>query len=155
MRTAIRALLAGVLAWGVGAAAASTLLVLGLSFAREQLSDRTVSPGAAANQATPRVPAAGSPSPSAIVGTPTATPDTTERRIVSPGGTVLIRCAAAGARVVAADPAPGFRTAAVSPDPAPEVTVVFASVEDQVKVSARCESGVPRATISVDEPGDD
>ena len=154
MRTAIRALLAGFLAWGVGAAAASTLLVLGLSFVREQLSDRTA-PRASTDQGTPHGPAAGSPSPSATVGSPTATPDSTERRIGSPGGTVLVRCTGAGAQVVATDPAPGFRTIAVSPDPAPEVTVRFGSVEDLVQVSMRCLSGVPRATVSVAEPGDD
>lgn len=155
MRTAIRALFAGLLAWGVGAAAASTLLVLGLSFVRDQLSDRTASPAAGASHAPPRVPATGHPSPSATVGSPAATPDPSERRIGSPGGAVLVRCSAAGADIVAADPAPGFRVATRTPDPAPEVTVVFVSGEDYVQVAARCESGVPRATITAGEVGDD
>jgi hypothetical protein len=167
MRSAIRTVLAAVLAWCVGAAAAVTLGLVGVSLI-----------GATTDRATPsKAPTTGQPvrpdqradeaisSPTALASPTSPTSDqpstqTSEqdRRISSPGGAVLARCGTAGASVVSVSPAPGYRAIGAGGGPAPQVIVSFQSGQDLVRVVVRCPSGMPSATINTttnDDVGDD
>lgn len=169
MRTAIRAVLAAALAWCVGAAAAATLGLVGVSLIGATLTDRaaplesptaeqSARPDRRADEAISSPTALASPSSPASAKPSTPTSDK-ERLISSPGGTVLARCSAAGASLVSVTPAPGYRATRASGGPAPEATVTFQSGQGQVGVVVRCLSGVPHATIHragvTDDVGDD
>jgi hypothetical protein len=169
MRTAIRAVLAAVLAWCVGAVAAVTLGVVGVSLIGATLTDRAApSQGPTAEQSarterraddavsSPTAP----PSPtSPTTNKPSTQTSDQERLISSAGGTVRARCSAAGAYLVSVSPAPGYRATRVGNGPAPEATVTFQSGQGRVEVVVRCLSGVPHATIhragGNDDVGDD
>jgi hypothetical protein len=169
MRTAIRAVLAAVLAWCVGAAAAVILGVVGVSLIGATLTDRAApSQGPTAEQSAqpdrradeaisaPTAPA----SPSAPTSDQPSTQTSDQARLISsPGGTMLARCSAAGAYLVSVSPAPGYRATGVSDGPAREATVTFQSGQGQVEVVVRCLSGIPHATIhragGNDDVGDD
>jgi hypothetical protein len=169
MRTAIRAVLAAVLAWCVGAAAAVTLGLVSISLIGATLTDRAVpSQSPTAEQSaqldrradevisSPTAPASPSAPTSDMPSTQTSDQ---ERLISSPGGTMLARCSAAGAYLVSVSPAPSYRATGVSDGPAPEATVTFQSGQGEVEVVVRCLSGVPHATIhragGNDDVGDD
>jgi hypothetical protein len=169
MRTGIRAVLAAALAWCVGAAAAVTLGVVGVSLIGATLTDpaapsqsptaeQSARPDRRADEAISSPTALASPSAPTSDKPSTPTSDQ-ERLISSPGGTMLARCSAAGASLVSVSPAPGYRVTEVSDSPAPKATVTFQSGLGRVEVVVRCLSGVPRATIhratANDDVGDD
>jgi hypothetical protein len=148
MRGAIRTMLAAVLAWCIGAAAAVVLGVAGVSLIGAAVTDRPSddaisSPTA---QASPTSPANDTSSPPA---------GDAERPIDSPAGTLLARCSAAGAYLVSLRPAAGYRAIRVDPGPAPEATVTFQSGQGQVEMVVRCLSGVPHAAIHRTTVNDD
>jgi hypothetical protein len=170
MRTGIRAVLAAALAWCVGAAAAVTLGVVGVSLIGATLTDPAApsqSPTAEQSSVPPDRRAdedISSPTALASPSAPTSDEPSTqtsdqERLISSPGGTMLARCSAAGASLVSVSPTPGYRVTGVSDGPAPEATVTFQSAQAHVEVVVRCLSGVPHATIhrttANDDVGDD
>jgi hypothetical protein len=165
MRTAIRAVLAAALAWCVGAAAAVTLGVVGVSLIGATLTDTAApSQSPTAEQSARPDGTISSPtalaSPSSPASAQPSTPTSDKERLISsPGGTVLARCSAAGASLGSVTPAPGYRATRVSGGSAPEATVTFQSGQGQVEVVLRCLAGVPHATIHhagvTDDVGDD
>ena len=165
MRTAIRAALAAVLAWCVGAAAAATLGLIGISFIGATLTDKAApaqgpTVGGSSGPEGPTDDVVSSPTAQASPTSPTSdkpSPTTSdrERPIASAGGTVLARCSAAGAYLVSLTPAPGYRATRVDPGPATEATVTFESGQGQVEMVVRCLSGEPQATIHRTTVNDD
>lgn len=161
---AIRAVLAAVLAWGVGVAAAGTLAILALSLVADRPSDRvaTAPSRSPADEVEPKPPSDEpepssdeSASPSISTHPSPAEPTITERRFSSAGGTVLAQCSELGAYLASVTPAPGYRAKGVKREPAPEAKVVFESEQSKVEVRVQCASGVPEATIKVEERDDD
>lgn len=169
MRIAIRTVLATVLAWCVGAAAAVTLGLVGVSLIGATMADRAAparGPTASGSAGPDRGAdeAISSPTGQASPSSPSSDKPTTpttdrERLITSPGGSVFARCSVDGAYLASVRPAQGYRAARVGDGPAPEVTVTFQSTQDQVEVVVRCLSGMPRAIVHRitvnDDVGDD
>jgi hypothetical protein len=150
MTATVRRVLASVLAWVVGAAAAVGVGLLALSLIDDGLASPPLAPltteavahDASDGPAAPDYPQSGA---SASVRPVTAAPD---RLITSPGGTAMIRCGDAGAYLVTWIPEPGYRVEDVRRGPGVQVSVAFESGERRVLLSARCIGGIPEPRVA-------
>lgn len=160
----------GILA-GLWVAAATGALLLGLTavssigsglsggspvqpLAAEEVEARLAAPGAAPRPATPgaATPGAAGPRPAA----PPAGPEPARQgppAVVpaGPAGTVLVRCAGTTPQVVSVNPAQGFE--AEDDDAAPE-QVLLDGDDVEVRVTLRCDGGVPTGAVTTGT-GDD
>ncbi len=164
MSVSLRRVLASVLAWLVGAAAAVGVGLLALSWIGDGLTTTTAAalqpetvtrdPSAApsSDQPSPTVSGA-SPSPggsvspkpsrSAPVAAPTgAQPD---RVVTSKGGSAVARCTNGLAYLVSWSPNPGYRVDDVLRGPAVEARVQFEAVGSEVLLRVKCLNGVPQS----------
>jgi serine/threonine-protein kinase len=84
----------------------------------------------------------------AATGPPNAGPTPVDRTVVTPGGSATCRCVGPTATLTSFDPLPGFTATQIDRGPGTTVGVVFHTVARDVRVSFRCNNGVPEATIS-------
>jgi serine/threonine-protein kinase len=118
--------------------------------------DSPIQPGAAgANPGTGDGAATGAPGPGAGTrnagpgdgaGT-TPEPGPVERTFDTVGGTVTVRCVGPTATLVGYDPLPGFVPSLIDRGPGPAVGLTLSAVVATVRIGARCDDGVPVASI--------
>lgn len=169
----VRRLVASVLAWIVGAAAAVGVGVLALSLIGDGLTARTVqplTPDAVAREASaaPVDPAPASVGPSSTpgdddqVGTADPSPSGSasasrprtgvDKLLWSAGGSAIARCTGNQVYLVSWSPEPGYRVYDVVRGPASQASVRFDAEniagETEVLVSVRCVGGTPVATVT-------
>jgi hypothetical protein len=149
MTTAVRRVLASVLAWIVGATAAVGVGLLALSLIDDGLEARPVPP-----MPTDVVAHDASDAPSAtnVVHAGPSTParssaSARDRLVTSPGGTAVVRCGDTGAYLVTWSPEPGYRADDVRRGPDAQVSVTFEAGEHDIQLSARCVGGVPEPRV--------
>ncbi|MEU8236764.1 serine/threonine-protein kinase [Actinoplanes missouriensis] len=103
------------------------------------------SSSAAASSGTTSAPA---PSPSGTVPPATADPPPADgTRLESPGGTVLARCVADGAELIAWEPNPGFSVDSVNAGPALTTAVVFRGQLARYRMTVTCLGDRPSAVV--------
>jgi tRNA A-37 threonylcarbamoyl transferase component Bud32 len=81
-------------------------------------------------------------------GEPEATADPARRDVRTVGGSAVVECTGAGARLVTWAPADGYQTQLVQPGPNPSVQVMFRAGNRHVGIRASCVDGVPDVTVS-------
>jgi hypothetical protein len=78
---------------------------------------------------------------------PPPPPDPTRRTANAPGGSAVVECTGAVARLITWTPADGYEVQAVQPGPAGSVMVRFRAANNTSNIQARCVGGVPDITI--------
>jgi hypothetical protein len=156
-----RPLLAGVLAWVVGATASVVVGLLALSLINADLTgtgdppivaDPVVDTGGPA-----AAPSTGSPRPGSTP--PGSTPPgsntaaTGQRRLNSAGGYVIAQCQGDQAYLVLWSPAPGYGVHDVDRGPRDDARVRFESDRHEVEMRVTCAGGVPRASVETHNEG--
>jgi hypothetical protein len=151
-----RPLLAGLLAWVVGATAAIVVGLLALSLIDADLTGSGDPPIAA----DPFVDTVATGPPSSTTSGPTSGPapgasggPATQRRLNSAGGYVLAQCQGANAYLVFWSPAPGYRVRDVDRGPRDDARVRFESGEREVEMRITCAGGVPGAAVETKNRG--
>jgi hypothetical protein len=156
-----RPLLAGVLAWVVGASASVVVGLLALSLIGADLTgtgdppvaaEPVVDIGAGAGPGTATPPATATPAGSVSPGGATAAP-TGQRRLNSAGGHVVAQCQGGQAYLVLWSPAPGYRVRDVDRGPRDDARVRFESDEREVEMRVTCAGAEPRAAVETHGEG--
>jgi hypothetical protein len=140
-----RPVLAGALAWVVGATASVAVGLLALSLVGADLTGAGDPPIVA----DPVKDIAGSPPPSAGPTTPAVSPTGTQgsARLNSTGGYVLAQCRSGDAYLVYWSPAPGYRVRDVERGPRDDARVRFEGADHDVEMRVTCAGGQPQAAI--------
>jgi hypothetical protein len=103
-------------------------------------------PAVAAAQPAPPLPAAtggGGPRPGPAPTHGGGAPQSVDRSVTTPGGTVTARCVGPTATLVGWDPLPGFTPTAIDRGPGPSVGLVFHALVTDVHVGFHCANGQP------------
>jgi hypothetical protein len=155
-----RPLLAGVLAWVVGATASVVVGLLALSLIDADLTgsgDPPIASDPFVDTGVTGPPASATPSPGPTGGPTAPGPSrgpATQRRLNSAGGYVLAQCEGGGnAYLVFWSPAPGYRVRDVDRGPREDARVRFESGEREVEMRITCAGGVPRAEVETKNEG--
>jgi len=153
-----RPLLAGVLAWVVGATASVVVGLLALSLIDADLTG-TGDPPIAADPFVdtvvtgPPSSAGATPGPTSGPTSPASRGPATQRRLNSAGGYVLAQCQGANAYLVYWSPAPGYHVRDVDRGPRDDARVRFESGEREVEMRVTCVGGEPRAAVETHNRG--
>jgi serine/threonine-protein kinase len=149
----VRPLLAGVLAWVVGATASVVVGLLALSLIDADLTG-SGDPPLVADPFVDTGVTGPPPSPRPTTGPSGATTGpATQRRLNSVGGYVLAQCQGENAYLVYWSPAPGYRVRDVDRGPHDDVRVRFESGDREVEMRVTCAGGEPRAAVETHDEG--
>lgn len=132
--------------WLLAAAAATTIGVVAVGAVGTSVVGTTTSP--ISDQQVNRALARSTPSTSQ----PTAAPGTTKggaaRALTTPGGTIVARCTAGQATLLAWSPAQGYDAEDVRAGPAPAAILTFETADTEIRVRVACHGGLPTAHTS-------
>ncbi|MEU4425132.1 protein kinase [Actinoplanes sp. NPDC024001] len=95
----------------------------------------------------PSLPAESEPGPSTAPSDPAASAVPEGRRLESPGGSVLARCADGKAELISWEPRPGFTVEQVDPGPALAPAVVFRGPVARYRMTVTCIGTRPSAVV--------
>ncbi|MBG0561862.1 serine/threonine-protein kinase [Actinoplanes aureus] len=104
-------------------------------------------PGPVPSFPLPSQASAAVPAPSGSAAGPTASAGPEERRLESPGGSVLARCADGKAELLTWEPRPGFVVERVDPGPALAPSVTFAGNLARYRMTVTCIGARPSAVV--------
>ncbi|MEJ3745931.1 serine/threonine-protein kinase [Actinomycetes bacterium KLBMP 9797] len=100
-------------------------------------------------ETTPPPPPEPAPEPTPSRSTTAPAPVEQVKSIVTTGGTVVVRCVGSTASIVSVSPLAGFGIVDIDRGPGAEVSVGLKALLVTVRVTVRCTSGVPRASIQI------
>jgi eukaryotic-like serine/threonine-protein kinase len=97
----------------------------------------------------PPAPKPAEPTPSPRPTTAAPAPVEQVKSIVTAGGTIVVRCVGSTASILSVSPLAGFGILDIDRGPGAEVSVALNALLLTVRVTVRCASGIPKASIEI------